>query len=64
MIDVQKLTEEEVTELLSQINEREDFYCEWITAQWYSKEVIQKCKDWKYNLLDIETMLENEENEE
>ena len=62
MIDVQKLTKEEVTELLSQINEREDFYCEWITTKTYSKKVIQKCKDWEYNLLDIETMLENEEN--
>lgn len=59
MSNVDELTLEEVNRLLLEINKRDDIYVEWIDENDYSKDIIQKCKDYEYNLLDL-TVLEVE----
>lgn len=59
MSNVDELTLEEVNRLLLEINKRDDIYVEWIDENDYFKDIIQKCKDYKDNLLDL-TVLEVE----
>ncbi|WP_294403013.1 hypothetical protein [uncultured Clostridium sp.] len=54
MSNVDELTLEEVNRLLLEINKRDDIYIEWIDENDHSRDTIQKCKDCKYNLMEVE----------
>lgn len=54
MSNVDELTLEEVNRLLLEINKRDDIYVKWIDENDHSKEIIQKCKDYEYNLMEVE----------
>lgn len=51
---IEILSLEELDKILLAINKRDDVYVEWINKNDYNEEFIEKCKDYEYNLLNLE----------
>lgn len=51
---INKLTLEDLDRLLLEINNRDDIYVEWINENDRDKEFIEKCKNYEYNLLNLD----------
>ena len=54
---IELLNTEAIEKILLEINKRDDIYVEWITKHdGHDEDFIQKCKDCKHNLLDLESV--------
>lgn len=51
---IKHLNLDSINNILLEINKRDDIYIEWIDKNDYPQDFIEKCKDYKYNLLDLE----------